>query len=73
MKFGFPMAFSATMLAWGAVEYRSGYAASGQLTHLLNNLRYVNDYFVKAHRRRTSSTDRSATGTTTTNGGGRPR
>ncbi|WP_408058041.1 glycoside hydrolase family 9 protein [Verrucosispora sioxanthis] len=49
VKFGFPMAFSATMLAWGAVEYRSGYAASGQLTHLLNNLRYVNDYFVKAH------------------------
>ncbi|MGW0483290.1 glycoside hydrolase family 9 protein [Nonomuraea sp. NPDC003214] len=49
VKFGFPMAFSATMLAWGAVEYRDAYAASGQLTHLLNNLRYVNDYFVKAH------------------------
>ena len=37
------------MLAWGAVEYRAAYAASGQLTHLLNNLRYVNDYFIKAH------------------------
>ncbi|MFU8871442.1 glycoside hydrolase family 9 protein [Micromonospora sp. SL4-19] len=49
VKFGFPMAFSATMLAWGAVEYRAGYAASGQLPHLLNNLRWVNDYFVKAH------------------------
>ncbi|MFV2104107.1 glycoside hydrolase family 9 protein [Micromonospora sp. LOL_024] len=49
VKFGFPMAFSTTMLAWGAVEYRSGYAASGQLNHLLNNLRFVNDYFVKAH------------------------
>ncbi|WP_231926821.1 glycoside hydrolase family 9 protein [Micromonospora siamensis] len=49
VKFGFPMAFSATMLAWGAVEYRDGYAASGQLPHLLNNLRFVNDYFVKAH------------------------
>ncbi|MFJ6197010.1 glycoside hydrolase family 9 protein [Micromonospora sp. NPDC092111] len=49
VKFGFPMAFSATMLAWGAVEYRDGYAASGQLTPLLNNLRFVNDYFVKAH------------------------
>ena len=32
VKFGFPMAFSTTMLAWGAVEYRDGYAASGQLT-----------------------------------------
>src|SRR6187402_3486175 len=34
VKFGFPMAFSATMLAWGAVEYRSAYADSGQLPHL---------------------------------------
>ncbi|GIF72578.1 glycoside hydrolase family 9 protein [Asanoa siamensis] len=49
VKFGFPMAFSATMLAWGAVEYRDGYVASGQLPHLLNNLRFVNDYFVRAH------------------------
>ncbi|MFG3581401.1 glycoside hydrolase family 9 protein [Micromonospora chersina] len=49
VKFGFPMAFSTTMLAWGAVEYRAGYTASGQLPHLLDNLRWVNDYFVKAH------------------------
>ncbi|MFC7549411.1 glycoside hydrolase family 9 protein [Plantactinospora sp. GCM10030261] len=49
VKFGFPMAFSTTMLAWGAVEYRAGYTASGQLPHLLNNLRFVNDYFIKAH------------------------
>jgi hypothetical protein len=49
VKFGFPMAFTTTMLAWGAVEYRSAYQASGQLTHLLNNLRVPNDYFIKAH------------------------
>ena len=49
VKFGFPMASTATLLAWGAVEYRASYQASGQLTHLLNNLRYVNDYFIKAH------------------------
>ncbi|MDI1460877.1 glycoside hydrolase family 9 protein [Catellatospora sp. KI3] len=49
VKFGFPMAFTTTMLAWGAVEYRAGYAASGQLTALLNNLRVPNDYFIKAH------------------------
>jgi endoglucanase len=49
VKFGFPMAFSATMLAWGAVEYRSAYSASGQLDELQNNLRFVNDYFIKAH------------------------
>ncbi|MFP4343703.1 MAG: glycoside hydrolase family 9 protein, partial [Anaerolineales bacterium] len=49
VKFGFPMAASATMLAWGAVEYRDGYTASGQLDEFLNNLRFVNDYFIKAH------------------------
>ena len=49
VKFGFPMASSTTMLAWGAVDYRSAYQSSGQLTHLLNNLRFVNDYFIKAH------------------------
>lgn len=49
VKFGLPMAFSTTMLAWGAVENRAAYAASGQLTALLNNLRVPNDYFIKAH------------------------
>jgi endoglucanase len=49
VKFGLPMAGSVTMLALGAIEYRSAYVQSGQLTHLLNNLRFVNDYFIKAH------------------------
>ncbi|MCG8347424.1 MAG: glycoside hydrolase family 9 protein, partial [Chloroflexales bacterium] len=49
VKFGFPMAASTTLLAWGAVEYPSAYQRSGQLPHLLNNLRFVNDYFIKAH------------------------
>lgn len=49
VKFGLPMAASATMLAWGAVEYRDAYTSSGQLPHLLNNLKFVNDYFIRAH------------------------
>ena len=49
VKFGFPMAASVTLLAMSAVEYRAAYAQSGQLTHLLNSLRFVNDYFIKAH------------------------
>ncbi|GIJ44223.1 hypothetical protein Val02_11090 [Virgisporangium aliadipatigenens] len=49
VKFGLPMAFSTTMLAWGAVENRAAYSSAGQLTHLLNNLRVPNDYFIKAH------------------------
>lgn len=49
VKFGFPMAASTTLLAWGGITYRTGYANSGQLPYLLNNLRWVADYFVKAH------------------------
>lgn len=49
VKFGFPQAAAVTMLAWGAVEYRDAYQSSGQLPHLLNNLRWVNDYFIRAH------------------------
>nr|QFE31800.1 GH9 cellulase [uncultured bacterium] len=49
VKFGFPMASSATMLAWSVVEYRDAYEAAGQLDEILNNLKWVNDYFIKAH------------------------
>jgi endoglucanase len=49
VKFGFPMAGSTTMLAWGIVEYRQGYVASGQLDFALANLRWATDYFIKAH------------------------
>ncbi|MBO0857325.1 MAG: glycoside hydrolase family 9 protein, partial [Chloracidobacterium sp.] len=49
VKFGLPMASATTMLALGAIEYRSAYVQSGQLTNLLNSLHFVNDYFIKAH------------------------
>ena len=48
VKFGFPMASSATLLAWGVLEYPEGYRRSGQLDAILDNLRWVNDYFLKA-------------------------
>ena len=47
VKFGLPMAASTTLLAMGLVEYPSAYGT--QKTYLLNNLRWVNDYFIKAH------------------------
>ena len=49
VKFNFPMAGSATLLAWGALEYAEAYQKSGQTAHLLNNLRWVADYFLKCH------------------------
>jgi endoglucanase len=49
VKFGLPMAASATMLAWGGLAARDGYEQSGQLDYLKGNLRWVNDYFIRAH------------------------
>ena len=49
VKFGFPMAFSATALAWGAIDFPEGLTASGQMQHLKKNLRFVNDYFIRCH------------------------
>jgi endoglucanase len=49
VKFGLPMAASATMLAWGIVDYRSAYTSTGQLNTALDQLRWATDYFIKAH------------------------
>ncbi|MBM9510189.1 glycoside hydrolase family 9 protein [Streptomyces sp. KK5PA1] len=49
IKFGFPMAFSMTMLAWGGIDETSGYTKSGQNTYLLRNLRWGDDWLLKAH------------------------
>ncbi len=49
VKFNFPMAYSVTVLAWGAIEYKEAYAQSGQLEIIKRNLKYVTDYFIKCH------------------------
>jgi len=49
VKFGFPAASTATMLAWGALEFEAGHKDAGQHDALLRNLRWINDYFIKAH------------------------
>ncbi len=49
VKFGLPMAASTTLLAWGVIEYEEAYKKSGQYNYMLDNLRWVNDYFIKAH------------------------
>ena len=54
------MAASATMLAWGIVEYRSAYVSTGQLDTALDQLKWATDYFIKAHptRQRALRADR---------------
>ena len=52
VKFGFPMAYSATVLAWGLVEYKKAYEAAGQYNHMLSSIKWATDYFIKAHTKK---------------------
>nr|8IHW_A Chain A, Endoglucanase [Eisenia fetida] len=49
VKFGFPMAFATTTLAWGILEFRDGYEAAGQYNLALDSIRWTLNYFLKAH------------------------
>jgi hypothetical protein len=49
MKFGFPMAFSMTLLSWSAVDFREELKQAGQLGHTLNAIRWGTDYLLKAY------------------------
>ena len=49
VKFGQPMAFSMTTLAWGGIEYEEAYKQSGQYDELLESVKHGTDYFLKAH------------------------
>ncbi|WP_051772845.1 glycoside hydrolase family 9 protein [Saccharothrix sp. NRRL B-16314] len=49
VKFGLPFAATLSMLAWGAVENRDAYENSGQLRHLMSNLKWGTDWIIKAH------------------------
>ncbi len=51
VKFGLPMAFSLTMLAWGGLEYADEYAETQQTAPLLEVLRWGADYLMKCHVR----------------------
>jgi endoglucanase len=49
VKFGLPAAYSMATLAWGGIVNSAGYTKSGQMTYLLRNLRWGDDYIIKAH------------------------
>jgi hypothetical protein len=49
VKFGFPMAFTVTMLSWSVVEHGARLAAAGELGHALEAVRWGADYLVRAH------------------------
>ncbi|KAF5460557.1 hypothetical protein F2P56_020421 [Juglans regia] len=49
VKFGLPMAFTLTMMSWSIVEYGKQMAASGELSHAMDALKWGTDYLIKAH------------------------
>ena len=49
VKFGFPMAFTVTILSWTAIEYRSQLSAAGQLGYMREAVKWGADWLVKAH------------------------
>lgn len=49
VKFGLPMAFTVTMMAWGVAEYGRQMAASGELGHAMEAIKWGTDYLLKAH------------------------
>lgn len=48
VKYGLPMAFTVTMLAWGALHYGNELAAAGELDNVRDAIRWGTDYFIKA-------------------------
>ncbi|KAL3502230.1 hypothetical protein ACH5RR_036679 [Cinchona calisaya] len=49
VKFGLPMAFTMTMLSWGAIEYRNEIVHLNQMGNTLAAIKWGTDYFIKAH------------------------
>ncbi|CAI0443963.1 unnamed protein product [Linum tenue] len=49
VKFGLPMAFSVTMMAWGAIDFNKEITSANQMSNTLAAIRWGTDYFVKAH------------------------
>ena len=49
MKFGFPLAFTTTMLAWSSVEMTSQLKAHKEHKKVLAALKWATDYLIKAH------------------------
>lgn len=49
VKFGFPMAGTASVLGWGLLDYANGYKKAGEYENGLAALRWATDFFIKAH------------------------
>ena len=48
VKFGLPGSFSASTVGWGYYEFRQDYIDMGLQQHVEDELRWINDYYIKA-------------------------
>lgn len=49
VKFNLPMAYTAAMLAWTVHEYKDALQKSGQLSYMMDQIKWAADYFIKCH------------------------
>jgi hypothetical protein len=49
MKYTLPLGVSMSMLAWGGVQFKSAYVATGQMEALWRTVKWGVDWLVKAH------------------------
>lgn len=49
IKFGFPLAFTCTMLSWSVLEYGAQMNAAQQLDAAKSNIKWITDFLIKAH------------------------
>ncbi|EOY24858.1 hypothetical protein QUC31_008983 [Theobroma cacao] len=49
VKFGWPMAFTVTLLSWAAVEFRQEISSANQLNRLRSAIRWGSDFILRAH------------------------
>ncbi len=47
VKFGFPMAYAMTILAWGLIDYEDAYIKAGELENGRKAIKWGTDYFIK--------------------------
>nr|AXQ39830.1 beta-1,4-endoglucanase [Diploptera punctata] len=49
VKFGFPMAYTATVLSWGVIDFEQGYTKANSLEDARKAIKWATDYFLKCH------------------------
>ncbi|KAK7822707.1 endoglucanase 16 [Quercus suber] len=52
VKYGLPMAFTVTTLAWAAIAYKSELQVNGETENVHSAIRWGTDYFIKASSRK---------------------